>query len=73
LPQAKFNDPYVLRDRITGDVLKNHPYELVRGDGTRLTGTTNELGQVAEQKSQDVESVMLRALRPGPNPGGGSA
>ncbi|WP_176043111.1 DUF2345 domain-containing protein, partial [Burkholderia multivorans] len=25
LPQAKFNDPYVLRDRITGEVLKNHP------------------------------------------------
>jgi type VI secretion system secreted protein VgrG len=73
LPQAKFNDPYVLRDRITGDVLKNHPYELVRADGTRLTGMTNELGHVPEQKSQDVESVMLRALRPGSNPGGTSA
>ncbi len=73
LPQAKFNDPYVLRDRITGDVLKNHPYELVRADGTRLTGTTNELGHVSEQKSDDVESVMLRALRPGSNKGGASA
>ncbi|WP_321890117.1 type VI secretion system Vgr family protein [Paraburkholderia bannensis] len=73
LPQTKFNDPYVLRDRITGDVLKNHPYELVRGDGTRLTGMTNELGQVPEQKSQDIESVMLRALRPGSTSGRGSA
>ncbi|NYH16284.1 type VI secretion system Vgr family protein [Paraburkholderia bryophila] len=73
LPQAKFNDPYVLRDRITGDVLKNHPYELVRADGTRLTGMTNEQGHVPEQKSEDVESVMLRALRPGSNAGGGSA
>ncbi|PAK13060.1 type VI secretion system Vgr family protein [Burkholderia ubonensis] len=72
LPQAKFNDPYVLRDRITGEALKNHPYELVRADGTRLTGITNELGHVAEQKSEDVESVMLRALRPGSNPGGAS-
>lgn len=63
LPQAKFNDPYVLRDRITGEVLKNHPYELIRGDGTRLTGMTNELGHVDEQKSDDVEGVAVRALR----------
>ncbi|MCA7948637.1 type VI secretion system tip protein VgrG, partial [Burkholderia vietnamiensis] len=70
LPQAKFNDPYVLRDRITGEVLKNHPYELIRGDGTRLTGTTNELGHVAEQKSDDVESLMLHALRRTPDAGG---
>lgn len=63
LPRANFNDPYVLRDRITGEVLKNHPYELVRADGTRLTGMTNELGQVPEQKSENVESIMLRALR----------
>lgn len=73
LPQAKFNDPYVLRNRITGEVMKNHPYELVRGDGTRLTGITNELGHVPEQKSDDVESVMLRALRPGTKPGGTTA
>ncbi|WP_179403115.1 type VI secretion system Vgr family protein [Burkholderia guangdongensis] len=72
LPQAKFNDPYVLRDRITGEVLKNHPYEVVRADGTRLKGMTNELGHVAEQKSEDVEAVMLRALRPGSNAGDAS-
>lgn len=70
LPQAKFNDPYVLRDSVTGEVLKNHPYELVRGDGTRLTGVTNELGHVAEQKSDDVESLTLHALRRTPGTGG---
>lgn len=73
LPKTKFNDPYVLRDRITGEVLKNHPYELVRADGTRLTGMTNELGHVPEQKSENVESIMLRALRPNPKTGGTSA
>jgi type VI secretion system secreted protein VgrG len=73
LPKTKFNDPYVLRDRITGEVLKNHPYELVRADGTRLTGMTNELGHVPEQKSENVESIMLRALRPSPKTGGTSA
>ncbi|WP_342704805.1 type VI secretion system tip protein VgrG [Burkholderia arboris] len=67
LPQTKFNDPYVLRDRISGEVLKNHPYELIRGDGTRLTGMTNELGHVAEQKSEDIEKLAVRALRPKPN------
>ncbi|EGD06491.1 Rhs element Vgr protein [Burkholderia sp. TJI49] len=66
LPQAKFNDPYVLRDRITGEVLKNHPYELIRGDGTRLSGITNELGHITEQKSEDVEKLAVRALRPKP-------
>lgn len=70
LPKTRFNDPYVLRNRITGEVLKNHPYELVRADGTRLTGMTNELGHVPEQKSENVESIMLRALRPRPKDGG---
>ncbi|KAA0070442.1 type VI secretion system tip protein VgrG (plasmid) [Paraburkholderia sp. T12-10] len=73
LPKTKFNDPYVLRNRITGEVLKNHPYELVRADGTRITGMTNELGHVPEQKSENVESIMLRALRPSPKTGGTSA
>jgi type VI secretion system secreted protein VgrG len=72
LPKPKFNDPYVLRNRITGEVLKNHPYEIVRADGTRLTGMTNELGHVPEQKSENVESIMLRALRPSPKAGGTS-
>lgn len=73
LPKTKFNDPYVLRNRITGEVLKNHPYEIVRADGTRITGVTNELGHVAEQKSENVESIMLRALRPSPKAGGTTA
>ncbi|WP_434110415.1 type VI secretion system Vgr family protein [Paraburkholderia caffeinilytica] len=69
LPKAIFNDPYTLHDQITGEPLKNHPYELVRGDGTRLTGTTNESGHVTEQKSDDVESLMLHALRRTPDAG----
>ncbi|MGN7983489.1 type VI secretion system Vgr family protein [Burkholderia sp. 22313] len=65
LPKPAFNDKYILRDRITGDPLKNHPYEIVRGDGTRLSGVTDELGHTAEQKNNDIETVMIRALRPG--------
>ena len=64
LPKPAFNDKYILRDRITGDPLKNHPYEIVRGDGTRLSGVTDELGHTTEQKNNDIETVMIRALRP---------
>ncbi|KVW19869.1 type IV secretion protein Rhs [Burkholderia cepacia] len=67
MPTARFNDPYVLRDRITGEVLKNHPYELIRGDGTKLSGTTDELGQITEQKSEDIEKLAVRALRRRPS------
>lgn len=56
LPSAKFNDPYVLRDRITGEVLKNHPYELIRGDGTRLTGVTNELDTWPSRRARTSKS-----------------
>jgi type VI secretion system secreted protein VgrG len=70
--KANFNDPYVIRDRITGEMLNNHAYELMRDEGTRLTGTTNDGGHVPEQKSEDVETVGLFALRSGSNPGGTS-
>jgi len=70
--KANFNDPYVIRDRITGEVLNNHAYELMRDEGTRLTGTTNDGGHVPEQKSEDVETVGLLALRSGLNLGGTS-
>jgi type VI secretion system secreted protein VgrG len=69
LETPAFNDKYLLRDRITGDPLKNHPYEIVRGDGTRLTGVTDEFGHTAEQKSNDIETVMIRALRRGVSKG----
>ena len=62
LPTTTFNDPYVLRHKITGEVLKGHPYEIVRGDGTIIKGTTDEMGRTAVQKSNDVETVVIRAL-----------
>ncbi len=62
LPTTAFNDPYVLRHSITGEVLKNHPYEFERADGTIIKGVTDELGQTSVQKSGDVESLLVRAL-----------
>ncbi|QTD89818.1 type VI secretion system Vgr family protein [Burkholderia anthina] len=61
-PQTAFNDPYVLRHKITGEVLKNHPYEIVRGDGTVIKGVTDESGQTTVQKNVDVESLLVRVL-----------
>ncbi|WGS51929.1 type VI secretion system tip protein VgrG [Paraburkholderia sp. D15] len=65
LDKPAFNDKYLLRDRISGDPLKNHPYEIIRADGSRLSGVTDELGHTSEQKSNDIETVVIRALRPG--------
>lgn len=65
LPTTAFNDPYVLRHKITGEVLANHPYEIVRADGTRITSVTDAMGRTMEQKSHDIESVTIRALRRG--------
>ncbi|WP_412022787.1 type VI secretion system Vgr family protein [Burkholderia cepacia] len=61
-PHTAFNDPYVLRHKITGEVLKNHPYEIVRGDGTVIKGVTNESGQTTVQKNVEVESLLIRVL-----------
>ncbi|MFC0086419.1 type VI secretion system Vgr family protein [Dyella flava] len=60
LPSTAFNDPYVLRSKITGEVLKQQPYEIVRADGTRIKGTTDDLGRTSIQKSHDVEDVVIR-------------
>ncbi|WP_321818647.1 MULTISPECIES: type VI secretion system Vgr family protein [unclassified Paraburkholderia] len=65
LEKPAFNDKYLLRDRITGNPLKNHPYEIIRADGSRLSGVTDELGHTSEQKNNDIETVVIRALRPG--------
>ncbi|KVG55858.1 hypothetical protein [Burkholderia territorii] len=64
-----FNDRYLRRDRVTGNPLTHHPYEIVRGDGTRVSGVTDALGYTSEQASDDDgETVMVRALRPGKHP-----
>ncbi|HDR8967127.1 type IV secretion protein Rhs [Burkholderia vietnamiensis] len=62
LPKTAFNDPYVLRHSITGEVLKNHPYEFVRSDGTVIKGVTDELGKTSVQKNVDVETMIVRVL-----------
>ncbi|WP_341773428.1 type VI secretion system Vgr family protein [Burkholderia anthina] len=61
-PHTAFNDPYVLHHKITGEVLKNHPYEIVRGDGTVIKGVTDESGQTTVQKNVDIESLLVRVL-----------
>ncbi|MGT2455955.1 DUF2345 domain-containing protein [Cupriavidus basilensis] len=62
LPATAFNDPYVLRNKVTGEVLKHQSYEIVREDGTRIKGMTDAMGRTALQKSHDVEAVVIRVL-----------
>jgi len=61
-PATAFNDPYVLRNKITGEALKNHPYEITRADGSVIKGVTDELGKTSVQRSNDVETVLIRVL-----------
>lgn len=63
MPQSAFNDAYVLRDIISGKVLKQHPYEMVRDDGSRIQGVTDERGRTSAQKNVGVEGVGVRAFR----------
>jgi type VI secretion system secreted protein VgrG len=60
--KTAFNDPYVLCNKITGELLKHQPYEIVRADGTRIKGLTDELGRTPVQKSHDVESIVISVL-----------
>ncbi|MFP3180279.1 MAG: type VI secretion system Vgr family protein [Paraburkholderia sp.] len=57
-----FNDPYVLHDKISGELLRNHPYEIARGDGSIIKGMTDAEGKTSVQKSDDVETVLIRIL-----------
>lgn len=69
VPTPAFSDRYLLRDRVTGDPLTHHPYEIVRGDGTRLSGVTDARGYTSEQVGDDDgETVTVRALRSGASP-----
>ena len=61
-PTTAFNDPYVLHDKITGEALTNHPYEITRGDGSVIRGVTDSEGKTSVQKSNDVETVLIRIL-----------
>jgi type VI secretion system secreted protein VgrG len=62
LPKTAFDDRYVLKDTITGEVLKAHPYEIVRDDGSKIKSITDDLGRTTAQKNNDVESVVIRVL-----------
>ncbi|RZT36422.1 type VI secretion system Vgr family protein [Cupriavidus agavae] len=61
--QAAFHDPYVLRNSITNALLKHHPYEVIRDDGTRIRGVSDEMGRTSAQKNLDLERVTVRVLR----------
>jgi type VI secretion system secreted protein VgrG len=44
-------------------VLKAHPYEIVRDDGSKIKSITDDLGRTTVQKNNDIESVVIRVLR----------
>ncbi len=62
LPKTAFDDPYVLRSKITGEALKHQRYEIVREDGSRIRGISDDKGRTTVQKSHDIEPVVIRVL-----------
>ncbi|WJF92075.1 type VI secretion system tip protein VgrG [Paraburkholderia bonniea] len=63
LPKTAFNDPYVIRNKITGEALQHQSYEIVRQDGTRIKGITDDMGRTSVQKSHDIENIVIRILK----------
>ncbi|MDK3026611.1 DUF2345 domain-containing protein, partial [Cupriavidus taiwanensis] len=60
---TRFNEGFRLVD--TADKpLANYAYELVRQDGTLLSGVTDAQGHLAHQKSEIAETLELRILGP---------
>ncbi|KAI3591824.1 VgrG protein [Cupriavidus sp. U2] len=62
MSRTAFNDAYVLRNEITGDPLSDHPYEILRDDGSKIVGVTDASGRTSVQKNQDVERIRIRIL-----------
>ncbi|MDT6964214.1 type VI secretion system tip protein VgrG [Cupriavidus sp. SZY C1] len=57
-----FNDAYVVRNPSTGQPLPDARVEVVRGDGTRLSMTTDSRGKLPLQQSLFVEGFQIRIL-----------
>uniref|UniRef100_UPI002621F182 DUF2345 domain-containing protein n=1 Tax=uncultured Deefgea sp. TaxID=1304914 RepID=UPI002621F182 len=60
MPNTKFNDKFLLKDELSGEVLKNQKYVIQRGHGEKEYGTTDESGYTHTIKNPDLaESVEI--------------
>ena len=64
LPSTRFNDAYVLRAAGTQDPIQNMRILITRADGTTFESSTNALGQLATQKNELPERLVIRVLGP---------
>jgi type VI secretion system secreted protein VgrG len=63
-PKTRFEDPYVLRNAASGEPLANMLVEITRGDGSKLKVITDAAGKTPLQKSEFIESPVIRILGP---------
>ncbi|MEQ4576289.1 MAG: DUF2345 domain-containing protein, partial [Gammaproteobacteria bacterium] len=61
-PQAKFDDPYILRHRATNEPLRNMRVELTRADGARLQLVTDGEGRLPVQKGLGPEDIAIKII-----------
>lgn len=64
MPVSSFNDPYVLKNRLTGEPLGNTKVKVIRDDGTDMHITSDAAGKLAELKSQVPEGVQFHIIGP---------
>jgi type VI secretion system secreted protein VgrG len=59
---APFDEEFVLRWPYDESPVENRRFEIVRGDGTLVRGTTDQNGKTGLQKGQFIENLIFRLL-----------
>ncbi len=62
---APFDEEFVLRWPYDDTPVANRRFEIVRGDGTVVRGTTDQSGRTGLQKGQFIENLIFRLLPEG--------
>ena len=61
-PETRFDQRYVLKQRRTGEPLRNKTVEVTRSDGACLRLTTDAEGRLPVQRGLSFESVVIKLL-----------
>ncbi|MWS40756.1 type VI secretion system tip protein VgrG, partial [Escherichia coli] len=59
---SPFDEGFQLLDEATGKPLAQYRYELIRQDGTVISGVTGHDGHLSQQCSEIAEALELRIL-----------
>ncbi len=57
-----YDEGFVLKDERTGGPVSNRLYQIIRADGSRESGTTDELGRTHLVTSADIENLTIELI-----------